>query len=253
MTRPLLVLWCTLAGAACQSQPCSCHGDGGDARADADQGCPPCDASCVDAQVQPEPGDEAALLRIIEARRSFRDFADGSVTREDVEALFRAAQGVTLPGAPTGREGVLGLRTAPSAGATYPLELYVAADRVVGLDPGLHRYDPETDRVEPTGLGGPLAAAIADAALGQTALVSSSAIFVFASVPERTLERYGTRGLLYIQIEVGHAAQNLLLMATARGVENVPIGAFDPADLRTALRLPEDQDPIYLIPVGHAP
>jgi nitroreductase len=76
-------------------------------------------------------------------------------------------------------------------------------------------------------------------------------VFVIAAVPARTAGTYGgTRGRRYVCLEAGHAAQNLLLQATARGLGAVPIGAFDDARVRRALDLPTDHEVLYLIPVG---
>jgi len=242
-----LVLALSIAGCGFADGDCTC-----DAACDVE-----CESSCeedgvadVDDGLDPEEepaalDDVEALRRVIHARRSFREFTDEPVSSEDIADLLWAAQGITLPES--------GFRASPSAGATYPLELYVAADRVEGVDPGLYWYTPDMDRTVPTGLTGPLASTIAAAALGQEALQRAAAIIVVTAVFDRTTTRYLDRGIMYVHMEVGHASENLLLMATARGLGAVPIGAFYEDTVSSVLGLPPDHEPLYLIPVGRMP
>jgi len=216
-----------------------------------------CESSCeedastdavdgMDVEEEPAPLDDVeALRRVIQARRSFREFTEESVTSEDIADLLWAAQGIT--------QTETGFRASPSAGATYPLELYVAADRVDGMDPGLYWYTPAMDRLVPTGLEGELASTIAGAALGQEALQRAAAIIVVTAVFDRTTGRYGDRGIMYVHMEVGHAAENVLLMATAKGLGSVPMGAFIEDNVSSVLDLPPEHVPLYLIPVGQMP
>ncbi|MGC8875330.1 MAG: SagB/ThcOx family dehydrogenase, partial [Chloroflexia bacterium] len=152
----------------------------------------------------------------------------------EIAQLLWAAQGITDP---------RGFRTAPSAGALYPLELYLA------LPEGWYHYRPEGHLLELLGEED-LRPLLWEAGLRQGALREAPAIFVVVAVPARTEAKYGARALRYVQLEAGHAAQNLLLQATALGLGAVPIGAFDDAAVRRALRLPPDTLPLYLIPVG---
>ena len=134
----------------------------------------------------------AALKKILDKRRSAaaipgkRSFSTKALSKEDVTAMLWAAQGVNKPGAPTGRPTAKGLRTAPSAGALYPLELYVSVDNVSGMDAGLYWYRPETDKAQATSKKGKLSAAIASAGLGQQVLKQATAIFVITAVGKRT-------------------------------------------------------------------
>lgn len=253
-----LALWCAaLSGASfllgC-NQTSHC-GSPADADVSSDGGHCDCDVTCPrpqdadqarsDCGTPDEPqscDDLAALRRIINDRRSFRSFSNGSITREDVMDLVWAAQGVTDPDN--------GFRAAPSAGATYPLETYVVADRVDGLDPGVYRYDPEENSLELSGPTGTHGAELAAASVDQAWVREAAANILFAAVYERTTERYGTRGYNYVSMEAGHAAENLLLMATARGLGSVPIGAFDNAAVVDLLGLPDGQDPLYYVCVG---
>lgn len=174
---------------------------------------------------------EQALAR----RRSIRDFTDDPIGIDTIGQLLWAAQGVTDPE---------GHRTAPSAGALYPLETYVATRE------GLFHYDPHSHRLSRRAAGDQRIA-IARAAHDQEPVRSAPVVIVLAAVYERTAKKYGERAERFVHMEAGHAAQNVLLQATALRLAAVPVGAFDDAGLARALSLPRTERPIYLIPVGH--
>lgn len=238
MTRLLMVAVIVTLSASCRREPppqrpCNC---------------PP--AQPCPQRSPPEAGDAAALERVLEARRSIRTYTDEPVTRAEVEALVWAAQGVTLSPEEAGRIDGQGLRAAPSAGATYPLEIYVVADRVDGLEPGLYHYLPADNRLERVRAPAELAQPVAEAALDQRVVATAAALVVLAAVVERTEARYHDRAERYVMMELGHAAQNVLLMATARGLGGCPVGAFDDQALASVLELPDDQHPYYVLTVG---
>ena len=158
------------------------------------------------------------------------------LTERELSQLLWAAQGITH---------AEGLRTAPSAGALYPLEIYL------GTASGLYHYEPRGHRLVWLS-DHDLRAAMRRAAMDQEAVTQAPAVFVFAAVYERISRKYdAARTSRYVHMEVGHAAQNLLLEAVALGLGGVPVGAFDDEALQKALGLPVDQHPLYLIPVGH--
>jgi len=174
---------------------------------------------------------EGALAR----RRSCRRYKAKALTRQQIAQLFWAAQGVTEP-----RRG---FRTCPSAGALYPLELYVVtAGGVEHYLPGKHATELHK--------AGDLRAKLQAAALGQLVIGQAPATFVIAGVVMRTARKYGRRAGRYVLMEAGHAAQNILLQATALELGAVPVGAFRDADVAEVLSLPKDHAPLYLIPVG---
>lgn len=176
---------------------------------------------------------EEALAR----RQSCREFRSKALTKNALSQLLWAAQGIS-------RGGVY--RTAPSAGALYPLEVYVATSE------GFYHYEPRRHRLK-RHLEDDLRPVIYGAGLEQEALLEAPAVFVIAGVYERAAQKYGkTRAVRYVQLEAGHAAQNLLLQAVTLGLGAVPIGAFEDARVHRALSLPEKHRPLYLIPVGHA-
>ena len=176
-----------------------------------------------------------SLEQAITQRRSVRSFTDRELTQSQLSQLLWAAQGITDP---------RGLRAAPSAGALYPLELYVVSSG------GLYHYQPDGHRVV-TLAEEDLRQAVWEAGLKQDALRDAPAVFLIAAVYQRTAIKYGDRAERYVHLEAGHAAQNLLLQAVALGLGGVPIGAFNDDQLHSALSLPQDHAPLYLIPVGY--
>jgi SagB-type dehydrogenase family enzyme len=176
------------------------------------------------------------LEQALAARRSHRDFTPQPLTELEISQLLWAAQGVTAE---------WGARTAPSAGGLYPLELYL-------LTPDAYRhYRPEGHRVELLALED-LRPEAAAAALHQPAVGAAALAIVITAVYARTVKKYGARGRRYVELEAGHAAQNVLLQAVSLGLAAVPIGSFDDQRLAQALRLPSDRAPLYIVAVGHA-
>lgn len=183
----------------------------------------------------PDPTEgTVALGAVLRGRRSVREFSPRDLTDAEIGQLLWAAQGVTAD---------WGGRTAPSAGATYPLEVHaITRERTL-------RYRPDGHR----GVGiidGDLRPDLQAASLDQSALGSAPVVFAISVVPARTADRYGSRAARYIDLEVGHAAQNLLLQAVALDLGAVPIGAFDDDRVAALLTLPEGHEPRYLVPVG---
>ena len=184
----------------------------------------------------PVHSSEVSLEEALASRRSIREYGDQPLSVIELGQLLWAAQGIT---------DERGFRAAPSAGALYPLETYLATAE------GVFQYDPHNHQLElmSTKDARP---ALYQAALQQEAVLTAPAVFVLTAVYARTAQKYGTeRSPRYVHLEAGHAAQNLLLQATALELGAVPIGAFSDKDVRKALGLPEDQQPLYLIPVGH--
>ncbi len=183
---------------------------------------------------KPVPVGRMSLEEAIGQRRSVREFTETPLTNEQIGQLCWAAQGIT---------SATGHRTAPSAGGTYPLELLVAtANGCFAYDPPHHRLIRRTeDDLRP---------ALQWAALGQPAVGRGAAVFIIAAVPSRTTGQYHDRGVRYVHLEAGHAAQNLLLEAAALELGAVPVGAFDDARLLEVLDLNGDHHVLYLIPVG---
>jgi SagB-type dehydrogenase family enzyme len=193
----------------------------------------------------PEPvsGPEGTLGALLRERRTVRTFAPTPLTLAQVGQLLWAAQGVSAPD---------GFRTAPSAGALYPLELHLIAGAVTDLPVGQYRYLPARHGLERL-VSADRRAAIAHAAHDQPWIAQAPALVVVAAVPERTRSKYGPRGRRYVDMEVGHASQNLLLQAVALGLGCAVVGAFDDAALHRLLELPKAEEPLVILPIGHAP
>lgn len=184
---------------------------------------------------------ERSLESVLQTRRSVREYARKPLTRDELAQLLWAAQGVTGPG---------NLRTAPSAGALYPLEVDVVIGDVDGLPSAIYRYRPDRHELVLT-RGGDRRRELRAAALGQDCVEAGAAVIALAGVYARTSEKYGERGIRYVHMEVGHAAQNVCLQATAFGLGTVVVGAFEDGPVKRVLGLASDEEPLSLIPVGH--
>jgi len=198
-------------------------------------------APAESALAAPRLDGPVALEATLAQRRSLRSFSATPLTASQAGQLLWAAQGVS---------GNRGRRTAPSAGATYPLVLYLVAGRIDGIAAGVHRYLPQGHRLQTVAAGDPRAA-VAAAARGQAWLGDAPALVVIAAQPSRTSARYGARVDRYVAIEAGAAAQNLLLQAVALGLGGTLVGAFDDAALRSAVPLAEAEQALAIVAVGH--
>jgi SagB-type dehydrogenase family enzyme len=177
---------------------------------------------------------EEALLK----RRSIRSYKNESLSLEEVSQLLWSAQGETTS---------WGERTAPSAGATYPLEIYLVAGDVEGLDSGLYHYNPSNHSLILV-KEGDLRRELAHAALDQYMIARAPITIVICAEFKRTTGRYGERGIRYVLMEVGHVGQNIHLQAEALNLGTVVIGAFYDEDVKEILGVKEE--PLYLMPVG---
>ncbi len=184
----------------------------------------------------------ADLWRVIAARRSRREYLPGPLPLDDLSALLAAAQGVTEPR--------WGFRAAPSAGALYPIETYVAAHDVEGLEPGLYHYAVADHALEPVRTGD-LRASLVAAGIGQEMLGTAQACFILTAIFQRTRWRYRERAYRYILLEAGHIGQNLYLAATGLGLGACAIGAFLDDQVNHLLGVDgEEEAALYLLTVG---
>ncbi|MCX8041224.1 MAG: SagB/ThcOx family dehydrogenase [Thermodesulfobacteriaceae bacterium] len=179
-----------------------------------------------------------SLEEALSKRRSVREFATTPLTLQEVSQLLWAAQGITSP---------WGGRTAPSAGALYPLEIYLVAGQVKNLPSGIYKYQPKDHSLLRISEGDKREE-VWKAALKQPWVKNAPVIFIFTAVYQRTTQKYGERGIRYVHIETGHAAQNLLLQAVALDLVGVPVGAFYDEVLKKTLNIKED--PLYIISIG---
>ena len=178
-----------------------------------------------------------SLEQALHERRSGREYATTALTLDEIGQLLWAGQGITDDG---------GYRTAPSAGALYPLELYaITAADLMHYVPAGHRVEQRADATT--------LEALPDAAFDQAFVGDAPLVVVIAADPARTEQEYGAVGEDLVNREAGHAAQNILLQATALGLAAVPVGGFDPEAVARLLALPPGQAVLYLIPVGMPP
>lgn len=193
-----------------------------------------------------------SVERALSERRSSRAYADSALSVGEVGQLLWAAQGETGPAdAPPAvlAEWGAGRRTAPSAGARYPLETYLVVGSVTGLEPGLYRYDPPGHALVPLDRSD-RRRALAAAALRQASVRDAPAALVLTGVQARLEGRYGGRAERYVVMEAGAAAQNVALQAVALGLGTVLVGAFRDDAVRDALGLPAEEAPLAILPIG---
>ncbi|RPH77275.1 MAG: SagB/ThcOx family dehydrogenase [Nitrospiraceae bacterium] len=179
---------------------------------------------------------EQALLK----RRSVREFRNLPLALDDLGQLLWAAQGIT---------DQVGFRTAPSAGALYPLEVYACAGNAQGLPTGLYRYIPRGHALRRIA-DGDKRPALGRAAYDQPLIAEAPAVLALCAVYERVTGKYGERGLRYVHMEAGHAAQNVYLHAVTLNLGTVVLGAFDDRRVAETLTLGEQDQPLYLMPIG---
>jgi SagB-type dehydrogenase family enzyme len=188
-------------------------------------------------RVDPEAGCLEAMLY---ERRSVREFSPAELTLEQVGKLLFAGQGVNRP---------RGYRTVPSAGALYPLEIFLVAGSVASLEPGVYRYRPlENDLVRTA--PGDRRREVADACLGQRWMATAPAQIVISAVYERVTGKYGPRGKQYVHMEAGAASQSIALEAAGLGLGTTVVGAFRDLDLQEILGSRSEEQPQLVLPVG---
>jgi SagB-type dehydrogenase family enzyme len=196
-------------------------------------------ATVVLPRVAPDAG---CLEGLLHGRRSVRAFAESGLTIDDAARLLFAGQGVNRP---------KGLRTVPSAGALYPLELYLVVGDVPPLGPGVYRYRPvEHDLVKTA--DGDRRKLVAEACLNQLWMADAPAQIVICAVYERVTARYGQRGKQYVHMEAGAASQAIALEAVSLGLGTTFVGAFGDERLQGILGSRSEERPLLVLPVGRA-
>jgi SagB-type dehydrogenase family enzyme len=183
-----------------------------------------------------------SVEQALKSRRTIRRFANNPLTQTQLAQLLWAAYGVTDP---------RGLRSAPSAGALYPLDIYavVGERQVPGLAAGVYHYLPEKHALDP-GKSGDLRAAVAKASLHQAWMAEAPVMLLITGEYRRCQVKYGDRGIRYTYMESGHAGQNIFLQAEALGLGAGIVGAFENAAISQTLALPPAHDPLLIMPVG---
>ncbi len=181
----------------------------------------------------------------IHSRRTCRNFTDRPLSLDALAQLLWSGQGIT------DRNGFL--RTVPSAGALYPLDLYVVVGTrgVEGLAAGVYRYVPASHQMEKI-TSGDLRNDVAAASLGQSWMARAPVSFIITAEYKRSAIKYGSRAERYCAMEVGHAGQNIFLQAEALGLAAGIVGAFDDDRLVQVLNIPRSHRPLAVMPVGYS-
>ncbi len=187
---------------------------------------------------QPRTEGPMSLEAAIAQRRSVRRYGPASLTLKEIGQLLWSAQGIT------GRRS--NRRAAPSAGGRHPLVFYVCRDD------GVWRYYPQ-GHIMRQHMERDVREELAEAAWRQDFIGEAPCVFAVSAIYERTMDRYDERGKRrYVPMDVGHATENLNLQAVALGLGSVSVGAFDDDAVKTVLALPDEEEPMYIIPVGHS-
>ena len=193
----------------------------------------------------PSPSQKGSmsLEEAIARRRSVRRFTSEPVSQSQLSQILWAAQGVSGTS--------WRYRTVPSAGATYPLEVFVVcgSNSIKKMGDGIYHYDIDSHSLS-LHHNEDVRFELARAALDQEFIYQAPVDIVICAVYERTTLGYGSRGERYVHIEVGHAGQNIYLQAEALGLATVAIGAFNDEQVRQVLRLDKQYKPLYIMPVG---
>jgi SagB-type dehydrogenase family enzyme len=194
-----------------------------------------------------------SIEQVLHERRSVRSYSDGPLSLEDVSQLLWSAYGITYT-----REGLPdfirgGFKTAPSAGARYPLEIYLVAGDVEGLLPGVYWYVPDGHLIHRLA-DGDIRADLMAACLSQKFAGEAPISIVWSAVYERCTEKYGERGReRYVCMDLGHSAQNVYLQCGSLGLGTCAIGAFTDDALKKLIGMTEEEEPLYVMPVGKLP
>lgn len=186
----------------------------------------------------PKTKGEVSLEEAIARRRSERSFCAKDLSEQEISQLLWAAQGITA------KARGFNFRAAPSAGALYPMEIYILTKD------GLFHYLPEGHKLEVLG-SEDLRKTLALAALDQAMVRDAAVDIVICALPSRITSKYGERGIRYMHMEAGHIAQNIHLQAVALGLGSVPVGAFNDKEVDKILGLPQYCQALYIIPVGY--
>jgi SagB-type dehydrogenase family enzyme len=189
---------------------------------------------------EPRQDSKTSVESALRRRRSVREFGKAGLKLAEVSQLLWAAQGITDPE---------GKRTAPSAGALYPLEVFLVAGGQDELPADVYRYRPKGHDLLPV-VQGDQRAQLAAAALEQDWLNDAPVTIGIAAVYEQTARKYKQRADRYVHMEVGHAAQNVHLQAVALELGTVVVGAFDDAEVKQVLSLAANEEPLCLMPIG---
>lgn len=190
---------------------------------------------------EPNTAGKSHIEELLEKRRSVRRYAEKGLSETVISRFLWAAQGISSDE---------GLRTSPSAGALYPLEIHAIVGEGNGLEPGIYRYIAEEHTLTQE-VPGDLRNKLSEAALSQPMVRKAAVSLVISAVYPRMTGKYGKRGIRYANMEAGHAAQNVYLLGVELGIGTCAVGAFDDEEVKKILKMPANEEPLYILPLGY--
>lgn len=184
------------------------------------------------------------IEKIFKSRRSIRDFTSKSISMQQLSTLLWASTGISRI------EGNYAFRTAPSAGALYPIETYVVSNRIDDLSPGIYHYNIDHHSLSPI-KEGPQGKILSNAALGQIMCASAPLVLIWTAIFQRSIWKYRQRAFRYIYLDAGHIGENLALTAVALGLGSCQVGAFFDDEINRIINIDGQQESVvYLSVVG---
>ncbi|MCL2246131.1 MAG: SagB/ThcOx family dehydrogenase [Lentimicrobiaceae bacterium] len=202
--------------------------------------------------ILPAPNTDGTISveKALAHRRSHRQFTNEALSPAQLSQILWAAYGITEPREnPAFLRG--GFRTAPSAGALYPFEIYAIVGNVKDIESGVYKYISEENKIVRM-IEGNVREQLCVACWGQKMVQEAPATIFYSAIYSRTTNKYGDRGReRYVCMDLGHSAQNIYLQAEAMQLGTCAIGAFVDEEVSKVLQLPDEEEPLYLMPVGY--
>ena len=190
---------------------------------------------------KPDLSGTMPIEQTLQKRRSIRSYSDKPLTLQEISQLAWSAQGIS--------DERSGFRTAPSAGATYPMEIYLLVTGLADVADGVYRYNNRKHTLEKK-INGDMRQNLFEVSLRQPSITNAPVVMVITGVLERTEQRYGQRALRYVYMEAGHVAQNVYLQGVVLDVGTVVIGAFQDEGVSRVMELEDGEHPLYIMPLG---
>jgi len=198
----------------------------------------------------PQADGKISVEHALANRRSHRSYTDQAISAEQLSQVLWAAYGITSP-RPDSPNLRGGLRTAPSAGGLYPYEIYILVGKVNGIETGLYHYVSQEHKIVKV-RDQDLRESLSVASFGQNQIKEAPVTLLYAAIYGRMVARYGARGTdRFVYIDLGHSAQNVYLQAEALKLGTCSVGGFDDEKVIEIMQLPEEEIPLYIMPLGH--
>ena len=198
----------------------------------------------------PNTDGTVSVEKALANRRSHRQFTNEALSPAQLSQILWAAYGITeSKDSPAFLRG--GFRTAPSAGALYPFEIYAVVGNVNEIEPGVYKYISQENKIMKM-IDEDMREALCAACWGQKMVQEAPVTIFYSAIYSRTTNKYGERGReRYVCMDLGHSAQNIYLQAETMQLGTCAIGAFVDEEVSKVLQLPAEEEPLYLMPVGH--